>query len=269
VLYIVKPATVVAWRRRRFRAYWARLSGRHVPGRPVVAKEIQALIRQISAANVTWGSPRIKSELHMLGIEIAKSTIARYMVQRPLANHVPHVVSIDFFLVSTVRNRNRILYVFLVLAHLRRRVVHFGITEHPTAAWTSQQLIEAFSWDTAPHYLIRDRDSICGGLFRRRVAGMNVNEVPIAPRSPWQSPTIERLIGSLRRECLDHVVVLGAQHLRYVLTSYLAYYHQARCHIGLDGAAPVHREPQPPALGKVIELPEVGGLHHHYERRAA
>ena len=274
---IVKPATVIAWRRRKFREYWAKLSGRPGPGRPPIPQEIQDLIRQMSAANVTWGSPRLKSELHMIGIEVAKSTIERYMVQRPkpasptwrafLANHVPSLVSIDFFVVPTVRNH--ILYVFVVLAHLRRRIVHFGITENPTAEWTSRQLLAAFPWDTAPRYLIRDRDSIYGDRFRRRVAGMNINEILIAPRSPWQSPYVERLIGSVRRECLDHVVVLGERHLRRVLTSYLAYYHGARCHMGLDGDAPDHREPQPPEMGKVIELPEVNGLYHRYERRAA
>jgi hypothetical protein len=276
-LYVVKPATVSAWRRRKLRDYWARLSAKRGPGRPPVAKEIQDLIRQMSKANVTWGSPRIKSELRMVGIEVAKSTIERYMVKHPkaasptwrafLANHVLGLVSIDFFIVPTVRNR--ILYVFVVLAHLRRRIVHFNVTEHPTAAWTSRQMIEAFPWDTAPRYMIRDRDSIYGDVFRGRVRGMGINEVLITPHSPWQSPYVERLIGSIRRDCLDHVVVLNERHLRRVLTSYLAYYHGARCHMGLDGDAPEHREPQPPEMGRVVELPEVGGLHHRYERRAA
>jgi len=277
VLYVMKPSTVIAWRRRKFREYWARLSGRPGPGRPPVPKEIQDLIRQMSSANVTWGSPRIRSELRMLGIEISKSTIERYMVRRPkpasptwrafLANHVSCLASIDFFVVPTVRNR--VPYVFVVLAHLRRRVLHVAVTEHPTAAWTTQQVTEAFRWDTTPRYMIRDRDSIYGDIFRGRVKSMGIQEVLIAPRSPWQSPFNERLIGSIRRDCLNHFVVLDEHHLRRVLTSYFAYYHTARCHLALDGDAPEHREVQPPEMGKVIELSEVGGLHHRYVRRAA
>jgi putative transposase len=276
-LVIVKPATVIAWRRRKFREYWATRSAHRGPGRPPVPREIQDLIRQMSSANVCWGSPRIRSELRMLGIDVAKSTVERYMVKRPkpasptwrafLANHVPCLVSIDFFVVPTVRNR--VLYVFVVLAHLRRRVLHFAITEHPTAEWTSRQIVEAFPWDTAPRYMLRDRDGIYGDVFRGRVKSMGIEEVLIAPHSPWQNPFVERLIGSVRRDCLDHVVVLSERHLRRVLTSYVAYYHAARCHMSLDGDAPEHREVQPPERGKVIEFPEVGGLHHRYVRRAA
>jgi putative transposase len=268
---------VIAWRRRKFREYWAKLSGRPGPGRPPVPKEIQDLIRRMSEMNVTWGSPRIVSELRMLGIEVAKSTVERHMLKRPkpasptwrafLANHVACLASIDFFTVPTLRNR--VLYVFVVLAHLRRRILHFAVTEHPTAAWTAQQVTEAFPWDTAPRHMIRDRDSIYGDVFRGRVKAIGIEEVLIAPRSPWQSPFIERLIGSIRRDCLDHVVVLGERHLRRVLTDYVAYYHRSRCHMALDGDAPEHREVQPPEMGKVIEFPEVGGLHHRYVRRAA
>ena len=277
VLVIVKPSTVIAWRRRKFREYWAKLSGRPGPGRPPVPQEIQDLIRRVSKMNVTWGSPRIVSELRMLDILVAKSTVERYMVKRPkpasptwrafLANHVSCLASIDFFVVPTVRNR--VLFVFVVLAHLRRRVLHFAITEHPTAEWTARQITEAFPWDTTPRCMIRDRDAIYGDIFRGRVKSMGITEVLIAPHSPWQSPFVERLIGSIRRDCLDHVVVLGERHLRRVLRSYIAYYHGARCHMALDGDAPEHREPQPPAMGKVIEFPEVGGLHHRYVRRAA
>jgi len=172
----------------------------------------------MSSANVTWRSPRIRSELRTLGIAVAKSTVERYMVKRPkpvsptwrafLANHVCCLASIDFFVVPTVRNR--VLYVLVILAHLRRRVVHFAVTEHPTAAWTARQVTEAFPWDTAPRYMIRDRDGIYGDVFRGRVKAMGIEEVLIAPRSPWQSPYVERLIGSIRRDCLDHVVVLGS-----------------------------------------------------------
>jgi hypothetical protein len=276
-LVIVKPSTVIAWRRRKFREFWAKLSAKRGPGRPPVPQEIQDLIRQMSSANVCWASPRIRSELKMLGIVVSKSTVERYMVKRPkpasptwrafLANHVSCLASIDFFTVPTVRNR--VLFVFVVLAHLRRRVLHFAITEHPTAAWTARQLTEAFPWDTAPRFMIRDRDSIYGDIFRGRVKSMGIEEVLTAPHSPWQSPFVERLIGSIRRDCLDHVVVLSERHLRRVLESYLAYYHGARCHMSLDGDAPEHRDVQPPAAGRVIGFPEVGGLHHRYVRRAA
>jgi transposase InsO family protein len=199
------------------------------------------------------------------------------MVKRPkpasptwrafLANHVPSLVSIDFFTVPTVRNR--ILYVFVVLAHLRRRIVHFAVTEHPTAAWTARQVTEAFPWDTAPRYMIRDRDGVFGDVFRGRVKSMGIEEVLIAPHSPWQSPFVERLIGSIRRELLDHVIVLDAQHLRRVLREYLDYYHGARTHLSLGKDAPTPRTVQPPEMGKVVSLPVLGGLHHRYERRAA
>ena len=276
-LVVVKPATVIAWRRRKFREFWTKLSSKRGPGRPPVAKEIQDLIRQMSSANVSWGSPRIRSELKMLGIDVAKSTVERYMVKRPkpasptwrafLANHVACLVSIDFLTVPTVGHR--VLFVFVVLAHLRRRVLHFAVTEHPTAAWTARQVTEAFPWDTAARYVIRDRDGIYGDVFRGRVKAMGIEEVLIAPRSPWQSPFVERLIGSVRRDVLNHVVVINERHLHRVLKSYFAYYHAARCHMALDGDAPEHREVQPPEMGKVIEIPEVGGLHHRYVRRAA
>jgi putative transposase len=203
--------------------------------------------------------------------------VAKYMVRHDkppsqnwrtfLDNHVATLASIDFFTVTTIRFG--VFYIFLVLAHLRRREVHFAVTEHPTAAWTAGQVTEAFPYDAAPRYMIRDRDSIHGDVFRARVKAMGIREVLIAPRSPWQSPFIERLIGSIRRDCLDYVVVPDEDHLRRVLTSYFAYYHTARCLLALDGDAPEHREAQPPERGRVIELSEVGGLHHRYVRRAA
>jgi putative transposase len=276
-IVVVHPATVIAWRRRKFREYWAKLSAKRGPGRPPVPQEIQNLIRQMSSANVCWGSPRIRSELRMLGINIAKSTVERQMVKRPkpasptwrafLANHVACLASIDFFTVPTVRNR--VLYVCVLLAHLRRRVVHFAVTAHPTAAWTARQITEAFPWDRAPRYMIRDRDGIYGDVFRGRVKAMGIEEVLIAPRSPWQNPFVERMIGSIRRECLDHIIAVDERHLRRVLREYIDGYHGARCHMSLDGDAPEHREPQPPEMGTVIELSEVGGLHHRYVRRAA
>ena len=184
-----------------------------------------------------------------------------------LDNHFRELVSIDFLTVPTATFR--VLYVLVVLAHDRRRVVHFNVTEHPTAVWTAQQIIEAFPEETAPRFLLRDRDRIYGEEFRRRVVGMRIEEVMTAPHSPWQSPYVERLIGSIRRECLDHVIVLGENHLRRILRSYIAYYHRPRTHLSLCKDAPEPRAKQPPECGPVIEIAEVGGLHHRYERLAA
>jgi transposase InsO family protein len=184
-----------------------------------------------------------------------------------LDNHFRELVSIDFLTVPTATFR--VLYVLVVLAHDRRRVVHFNVTKHPTAAWTAQQMIEAFPEETAPRFLLRDRDQIYGEEFCRRVAGMRIEEVMTAPHSPWQSPYVERLIGSIRRECLDPVIILGENHLHRIMRSYIAYYHRSRTHLSLCKDAPEPRAKQPPDLGAVIEIAEVGGLHHRYERRAA
>jgi putative transposase len=184
-----------------------------------------------------------------------------------LANHIGDFVSIDFFTVPTVRLR--VLFVLVVLAHHRRRVVHFNVTEHPTAAWTVQQIVDAFPDESAPAYLIRDRDRVYGQPFRHRVKGMGIDEVLTAPQSPWQNPFAERLIGSIRRECLNHVLVLGERHLRRILTRYFRYYHQARTHLALDKDAPDLRPIDFPAAGRIVQLPEVGGLHHRYIRQAA
>jgi putative transposase len=184
-----------------------------------------------------------------------------------LENHLSSLVSVDFFTVPTIRFQ--VLYVFLVLAHDRRRLLHFGVTAHPTAEWTAQQLREAFPWDSAPRYLLRDRDRIFGHEFVEQVKAMGIKQVLSAPRSPWQRAYVERVIGSIRRECLDHVVVFGERSLRRTLTAYSAYYHGWRTHLSLGKDAPQPRRTQALAEGRVIEFPEVGGLHHHYERRVA
>jgi putative transposase len=276
-LVFVRPGTVISWQRRRFRDHWTRLSRQGKPGRPRVATEIRDLIRRISVASPAWGSPRIVGELGKLGIAVAKSTVEKYMVRprKPpsptwrafLANHVKDLVSIDFFIVPTLRFE--ILFVLIVLAHDRRRVLHFNITAHPTAEWTAQQVVEAFPWDTAPRFLLRDRDRIYGTSFRHRVTSMGTAEVVTAARSPWQSPYVERMIGSIRRECLDNVVVLSDSHLRRILTDYLSHYHSWRCHRSLDMDCPEPRPVQPPEVGQVVEIVEAGGLYRHYERRAA
>jgi hypothetical protein len=276
-LVIVTPDTVLRWQRRRFREYWTALSGRPSGGRPPVNAEIKALVRRMAAANPLWGAPRIHAELLKLGIEAAERTVSRLLPKRRtppsqtwrtfLANHLRDLVALDFFMVPTAGLR--VLFVLVVLAHDRRRVVHFNVTEHPTAAWTAQQIVEAFPDDSAPAYLLRDRDSVYGERFRQRMKGMRIGEVVTASHSPWQNPFAERLIGSVRRECLEHVVVLGERHLRRILTTYFAYYHRARTHLALDKDAPDGRPIEPPELGPIIAIPEVGGLHHRYVRRAA
>jgi transposase InsO family protein len=177
------------------------------------------------------------------------------------------LASVDFFAVPTVTGR--VLFVFVVLAHHRRRIVHVNVTAHPTAAWTAQQMIEAFPEDTAPRWVVRDRDAVYGEVFRRRLASMGIGEVRSSPRSPWQNPYVERLIGSIRRECLDHMIVFGERHLRRVLAEYVVYYHGARTHLALEKDAPTPRPRQALTDGDVVAVPQVGGLHHRYERRAA
>jgi putative transposase len=277
-LVIVTADTVLRWQRRRFREHWTRLSGRPTGGRPPVNAEIKVLVMRMAAANPLWGAPRIHGELLKLGVDVAERTVSRLLPKRPtppsqswrtfLTNHVRDLVSIDFFTVPTAGLR--VLFVLVVLAHDRRRVLHFNVTEHPTAAWTAQQIVDAFpDDDSAPSYLLRDRDKIYGHSFRQRVRGMGIDEILTAPHSPWQNPFAERLIGSIRRECLDHVLVLGERHLRRTLARYFAYYHRARTHLSLDKDAPHGRPIERPELGRVIPVREVGGLHHRYVRRAA
>ena len=276
-LVIVQPSTIVAWQRRRFRDHWRKLCQSGKPGRPPIPREVRDLIRRMSTANRLWGSPHILGELRKIGIDVAKSTVEKYMVRSRgsrsptwmsfLRNQVSEFVSVDFFVVPTVRFE--VLFVFLVLAHDRRRVLHFNVTQNPSAAWTAQQIAEAFPWDDAPRYLLRDRDSIYGSHFQRRVANMGIEQLIIAPRSPWQNPYVERLIGTIRRECLNHVVVLSERHLKKILRSYFSYYHGSRVHQSLEMDSPDGRDVQPPELGAVVEFPAVGGLHHRYERRAA
>ena len=278
VLVVVKPETVVGWHRWAFRRFWTWRSRHRQPGRPPIGREVRDLIKRIAAANVGWGAPRIHGELLKLGIAISEREVSRLMPTRPpkapsqtwrtfLDNHVGSLASIDFFTVPTATFR--VLYVFFVLAHDRRRLLHFNVTEDPGAAWTAQQIVEAFPEDTAPEYMVRDRDGIYGDQFRRRVSVIGIDEVLTAPRSPWQNPYAERLVGSVRRECLDHMIVLGEQHLRRILTAYFSYYHKSRTHLSLGKDAPEPRTVHPPSMGNIVEIPEVGGLHHRYERRAA
>jgi putative transposase len=275
-LLIVQPETVIRWHRQGFRLYWRWKSRASKPGRPAIEAEVRALIRRMCQENPTWGAPRIQSELKLLGHELAESTVAKYMLRAPkpssqtwrtfLDNHVQDLAAVDFFTVPTATFR--VLFCFVVLRHDRRRVVHFNVTTNPTARWTAQQMIEAFPFDYAPRYLIRDRDGAYGVYFRNRVDRMGIDEVPIAPRSPWQNPYCERVIGSIRRECLDHVIVLDERHLKRILHAYFDYYHNCRTHLSLERNSPEPREVEPPSGGDVIAIPQVGGLHHRYTRAA-
>ncbi len=247
------------------------------PGRPAIPKDVLELIRRLSRENPLWGAPRIHGELLKLGIDVGETSVGKYILRRRkppsqtwrtfLDNHIKTIVSVDFFTVPTIRFQ--ILYVFLVLAHDRRRILHFGVTAHPTAEWTAQQLREAFPWDAAPRYLLRDRDRIFGDEFTKQVKDMGIQEVLSAPRSPWQRAYIERLIGTLRRECLDHVIVFNEASLFRHVNAFIAYYHDSRTHLALAKDTPEPRLVHPTDLGAVVAIPQVGGLHHRYERRAA
>ena len=274
-LLIVQPDTVTRWHRQGFKLYW-RWKSRKKQGRPKVDRSIRDLIRRMCRENATWGAPRILSELLLLGHHVAESTVAKYMVRQPkppsqnwrtfLKNHVGQIAAVDFFTVPTVTFQ--VLYVFLVLRHDRRRIVHFNVATSPTAQWAAQQIVEAFPFEEIPRFLLRDRDGIYGEYFRDRVENMGIEEVLIAPRSPWQNPYVERLIGSIRRECLDHVIVLNEDHLRRILPEYLSYYHEVRTHLSLERNSPDPRSVQPVGQGKVVSKAYLGGLHHCYRRAA-
>ena len=260
--------------------FWKFKSRRKGHGRPPISPEIRDLILKMANANPLWGAPRIHGELLKLGIEISERTVSNLMPRRKpvppsqtwrtfLKNHMINTVSMDFFTVHTAKFR--ILFVRVILSHSRRRIVHFNVTTHPTANWTAQQIIEAFPWDTAPRYLLRDRDSIYGTFFRNRIKNVGIKEVITAHRSPWQNPFVERLVGSIRWDCLNHVIVLNSNHLKRILTAYFEYYHCDRTLYGLGKNTPVERSIQcrPAEGGDLIEFHRVGGLHRRYEWRQA
>jgi putative transposase len=242
-----------------------------------MAQEVRGRIQTMWQRNPTWGASRIVGELRKLGIDVAQSTVESFRGRpRPPPsptwktfwnNHVRDVAAMDFFVVPTVTFK--VLFVLVILAHEWRRSVPINVTEHPPAEWTAQQVVRAFPWDTAPRYLLRERDRIYGAHFRQRVGNMGIAEVLIAPRSPWPNPYVERMIGSIRRDLLDHVLVLNEPHLRRLLTDDLAYDHGFRTHLSLAMDCPAPRAVVPPEAGAVIAVSEVGGLHHHDERRAA
>src|SRR3979490_3292299 len=271
VLTIIRPETLVRWHRLGFRCYW-RWKSRTRGGRPQIETDLRALIRRMSIENPLGGAPRIHGELLKLGFEVAQSSVAKYMVKRwgpPsqgwrtfLHNHAPDIAAMDLFVVPTIGFD--LLYAFIIVRLDRRELVWISVTTHPTAEWVARQITEAFPWNEAPRYLIRDRDRIYGTLVPRRQRAMGIRRKPIAPASPWQNGFAERLIGSIRRECVDHIIVLGEVHLRQILQSYARYYNDIRTHRSLDKDAPVSRPLQ--RTGIISSDAILGGLHHHYVR---
>src|SRR6201997_2415788 len=271
VLTIVRPETLVRWHRAGFRRHW-RWKSRSSGGRPQIDTELRVLIRRISIENPLWGAPRIHGELLKLGFEVAQSSVAKYMVKRRkppsqgwrtfLRNHAPEIAAMDFFVVPTIGFG--LLYAFVIVRIDRRDLAWINVTANPTAEWVARQITEAFPWNEAPRYLIRDRDRIYGSVVKRRLRAMGIWDRPITPVSPWQNAFAERLIGSIRRECVDHVIVLGETHLRRVLKSYAGYYNNLRTHRSLNKDAPVSCPAQ--RIGSIKSHAILGGLHHHYAR---
>ena len=268
---VVKPETILRWHRSGLRAFW-RWKSRHRAGRPKIDRELRDLIRRMSKENPLWGGSTIHGELLMLGFEVAQSTVSKYMVcgQNPpsqtwttfLRNHAEAIAAIDLCVVPTLTFD--LLFAFLVLGHGRRQLLWFEVTRHPTAEWLARQLTEAFPWASAPAYLVRDNDCAYGHVFTSRVRAMGIRDRPISPGSPWQNGIAERLIGTLRRECLDQMVICGEAHLRRILSAYAVYYNQARTHLALQKDAPLRRAVQ--RSGAIVAIPILAGLHHQYVR---
>jgi transposase InsO family protein len=271
VLTIVRPGTLVHWHRVGFRRYW-RWKARSRGGRPKIEADLRVLIRRMSVENPLWGAPRIHGELLKLGLQVAQSTVAKYMARSGrgrsqtwktfLCNHAPDIAAIDLFVVPTIGFK--LLYGIVIMRLDRRRLVWSNVTANPTAEWIARQITEAFPWDEAPRYLLRDRDRSYGAMVRCRLRAMGIRDHPTAPRSPWQNGHVERLIGSIRRECLDHIVVMGEASLRRTLKAYARYYNEVRTHRSLDKDTPEFRPVQ--LTGSIYSRPVLGGLHHHYVR---
>lgn len=279
---VVKPATVIAWHRAGFRLFWRwRSRPRRKVGRPETSSEVRGLIRRMASENPTWGAPRIHGELQKLGVRISERTVARHLPRHPrdprreqqwrsfLANHREVIAAMDFCVVPTLTFTQ--LYVLVIVDHGHRVVRHMNVTVHPTAEWVKAQLREAFPYDEVPRYLIFDRDQIFAAV-RCFLTSMGIQPKRISFRSPWQNGVCERLIGTLRREVLDHVIPLDEAHLRRLLKDYLRHYHEDRTHLGLRKESPFGRpaESPPTVAREVVSLPRLGGLHHRYTwKRAA
>jgi transposase InsO family protein len=268
---VVKPETILRWHRAGFKAFW-RWKSRNRAGRPKIDSGLRELIRRMSMENSLWGACRIHGELLKLGFAVAQSTVSKYMARgrKPpsqswrtfLRNHAEAIAAIDMCVVPTLTFD--LLFAFLVLGHGRRQLLWFEVTRHPTAEWLARQITEAFPWASAPAYLVRDNDRAYGKVFTARVMAMGIRDRPISPQSPWQNGIAERLIGTLRRECLDHMVISGEAHLRRILSTYATYYNQTRTHLALNKDCPLQRPVQ--RFGRVVAIPVLAGLHHKYVR---
>ena len=277
-LLVVTPETVARWHRAGFRMYWSLISrARKCVGRKRTSKEIRDLIFRMVAENPTWGAPRVHGELLMLDFKVSERTVSRWMKRAPrdpepaqrwlafLRNHREAIAGMDFFTVPTITFG--VLYAFFVISHDRRRILHFNVTRHPASSWIAQQLREAFPYQSAPRFLIFDRDAKYGLEVSAAIQSMKINPIQTSFESPWQNGLAERWVESCRRDLLDHVIALDECHLRRLLSDYVRYYHEDRTHLGLGKATPsgrVRRE----GRGQVISWPRIGGLHHRYDRAA-
>jgi len=268
---IVRPETMIRWHRMGFRAWW-RLKSHNPGGRTGIDQELRDLVRRMCKENPLWGAPRIHGELIKLGFDIAQSTVSKYMLRRRgppsqgwktfLRNHADGIASVDFLIVPTLAFER--LFVFVILGLGRRRLLWIAVTTNPTAEWLARQITEAFPWTSALAYLVRDNYRAYGHVFKSRVKAMGIRDRPISPGSPWQNGCAERLIGTLRCECLDQVLIFGEAHLRRILSAYAAYYNQVRTHLALQKDAPSHRAVQ--RSGAIVAIPILAGLHHQYVR---
>ena len=275
-LIIVKPPTIIGWHKKGFKAYWKRKSRRI--GRPNIDWELIKLIRKIQKENSTWSAQRIQGELKKLGFDVCDNTVSKYMTKDKdddnsrqqrwltfLRNHTKHIVGIDFLVARTVFFKA--IYVFVAISHDRRKILHFAVTANPHSQWAIQQLRETFAFDETTKYVIRDNDKIFSDDFKLHINNFGLEDTPTAPRSPWQNPICERVIGTLRRECLDHMIILNEKHLHNILHEYIfEYYNVSRTHMSLEKDSPEHRPIQKD--GKIVSKLILGGLHHVYSRVA-
>ena len=277
-LIVVTPETVVRWHQAGFRLYWKLISKVRRPiGRRQTPKEVRELIFRMVAENPTWGAPRIHGELLMLGFDVSERTISRWMKRAPrdpepakrwlafLRNHREAIAAMDFFTVPTLRFS--VLYVFFVISHDRRQILHFNVTKHPTSLWVVQQLREAFPFESAPRFLIFDRDGKYGVEVPAAVRSLKIRPVRTSFESPWQNGVAERWVESCRRDLLDHVIAVNERHLKRLLSEYVRYYHEDRTHLGLGKGTP-HGRIRSVTSGRVLSHDRLGGLHHRYDRAA-
>ena len=274
-LVVVQPETLIKWHRERFKIFWRKKSKRG-GGRKKIDNELINVINQIAQANITWGVPRIHGEIVKLGYNVSQATVYRYLKRRGrkrpsqnwqtfLKNHSKEIISMDFFSVPTLNFK--IVYVLVVIEHHRRKVIHFNVTKHPTSFWTAQQVRNSMYDDNQYKYVVRDRDSKYGNYYKSIISEMGMKEVVTSYKSPWQNCYVERLIGSIRREALDHFIIINEEHLKDILKEYFSYYNRYRTHLGIAKDSPEGRPIEPE--GRLSKTPVLNGLHNIYFREAA